>query len=556
MAGQQSELESVKGVAPLRVHITCDVETGGAIEKFELPLVVGILADLSGNVAAAQPTRLFQTDFIHIDDGTFDKVFAAINPRLMFTVENTLGQAGSTRRVNLSFNGLDDFSPQHIVDQIDDLKGLDELDPQRHAQLNLILHAPELQKLEASWRGLQQLVMNTSADTSLKLRLLDVSQEALRLDLEEAVTFDQSALFTMLYQGEYGTYGREPFSVLMGDFEFGRSQADIAMLKGLSSVAAAVHAPFIAAASAQLFELQSFADLRDANDLAATFEGDAMADWRALQAAEDSRYLYLTLPRYRSMRPYDPVESPVAGLPTFLEHSSPRWSNAAWLLTQRIADAFARHGWWAETLGHDGDPVFTGPAEVAITAGNAQALGALGFIALTDRPDGNGAVFPRCQSLHKPQVYDTPEANANTERSVMLPYLLGASRFAHYVALIMSNKVGAFLTRGNVESYLNTWIAQYVCLDDNVSPAIGAAYPLRQAQVSIADVPGAPGCYTATLFLRPHFQLQGLTTSIRLVITLPSCDPSEPGLLLGGKATQQSACDGLCDRDGAGSAGR
>jgi type VI secretion system protein ImpC len=523
MADQQSEPGSVKGNPVPQVHITYEVETGSTFEGLELPLVVGILADVSGNDVAAQPAGLFQRDFIHIDHGTFDKVIAAINPRLSFTVENALGQAGGTRRVNLSFNSLDDFSPRRIVDQVEDLKGLDELDPQLHAQLNLILQAPELQKLEATWRGLQQLVMYTSTDASLKLRLLDVTREALRLDLEEAVAFDQSALFTMLYQAK--SYGGEPFSVLMGDFEFGRSQADIAMLNGLASVAAAVHAPFIAAASAQLFDLQSFAGLGDANDLAATFEGDAMADWRALQAAEDSRYLCLTLPRYLSRRPYDPIDNPVAGLPTFIEHasaSSALWGNAAWLLTQRIADSFARHRWWAETLGTDGAPVFNGPTEVAISAGDAQALDALGFVALTHRPDSNGAVFAGCQSLHKPQAYNTPEANANAMRCVMVPYLLGASRFAHYLAVIISNKIGSLASRSTVESYLNAWVSQYVLLDDNPSPAIAASYPLRQAQVSVADVPGAPGSYSATAFLQPHFQLQGLTTSIRLVIALPT----------------------------------
>lgn len=479
----------------VRVHITYDVQTGGNVEKQELPLVVGILADLSGNAAAAQPTALAERGFTSIDHGTFDQVLAAINPRLSFTVENP----GGARQVNLSFKSLNDFNPRHIADQIEDLIGLDELDQYLRAQLNLILHAPELQKLEASWRGLHQLLINTRTATAVTFRLLDVTQEALRLELEAAVTFDQSALFKLLLQA--GNAGDEPFGVVMADFEFGRSPADISMLGQLFAIAEAVHAPFIAAANAQLIGLQSFEDLNKVNNLALTLQSDAMADWRALQSAEGSRSLYLTLPRYLCRRPYDPINNPAAGLPSFHECSAGLWGNAAWLLTRRIVDAFAQHRWWPETLVTDGFPVATCPTEVAITAANAHSLGALGFIALTHRPDSDEAVFAGGQSL---------------------PCLLDASRFALYMTVIMRSKIGSFMTHSNVESYLNNWISQYVLIDDNASPSIEATYPLRHALVSVTDVPTAPGSYSATVWLRPHFQLQGLTASIRLVISLPT----------------------------------
>lgn len=523
MAGQQSEPVAVQGDPSLQVHITYNVETRAAFEKTELPLVVGILADLSGNHTCAQPKALSELQFIDIDHETFDAAFAKIHPRLSFSVKNVLEQAQSTHHISLSFNCFDDFNPKHVIDQIEALKQFNELDPQFHAQLTLILQAPELQKLEASWRGLHQLVMNTPTGRSLKVRLLDVTQQSLRLDLQKAVTLDQSALFKKVCEAEDVTYRGEPFSVLMGDFEFDRSPADIAMLSSLSAVAAAAHAPFIAAASAQLFDLHTFADLGDVNDLAATFESEEMAEWRALRGSEDARFVFLTLPRYLSRPPCNPADHSACGVEALHEHASAPgavWGNAAWLLTQRVANAFARNRWWAETLGHDGAPVFIGPTDASISAENAQALDTLGFIALTHQPGNDGAVFTDCQSLYKPEVFSSPEANANASRFARLPYLLVASRFAHYIAVIMRSKIGSFMTRATVEAYLNTWITQYVLLDDNASLDIDATYPLREARVVVADVPEHPGSYDATVFVRPHFQLQALTGSIRLAVRI------------------------------------
>ncbi|MEA9977315.1 MULTISPECIES: type VI secretion system contractile sheath large subunit [unclassified Pseudomonas] len=410
-------------------------------------------------------------------------------------------------------------------------------------QLNQILHHPDMQKLEASWRGLHQLVQNTETSTRLKLRLLNVSQKDLQTDLEKAVEFDQSALFKKIYEEEYGTFGGHPFSVLVGDYTFGRHPQDIGLLEKLSNVAAAAHAPFIAAASPRLFDMSSFMEMAVPRDLAKIFESQELIKWRSFRESEDSRYVSLVLPNYLLRLPYGPDTNPVEGM-NFVEdvngtdHSKYLWGNAAWALSQRITEAYAKFGWCAAIRGAEGGGAVEGlpahtfrtssgdlslkcPTEVAITDRREKELNDLGFISLCHKKNTDVAVFFGGQTTNKPKTYNTNEANANARISAMLPYVLAASRFAHYLKVIMRDKIGSFMTRDNVQTYLNNWIADYVLINDNAPQDIKAQYPLREARVDITEVAGKPGAYRATVFLRPHFQLEELTASIRLVANLP-----------------------------------
>ncbi|MDY7560398.1 type VI secretion system contractile sheath large subunit [Pseudomonas sp. 10B1] len=410
-------------------------------------------------------------------------------------------------------------------------------------QLNQILHHPDLQKLEASWRGLHQLVQNTETSTRLKLRLLNVSQKDLQSDLEKAVEFDQSALFKKIYEEEYGTFGGHPFSVLVGDYTFGRHPQDIGLLEKLSNVAAAAHAPFIAAASPRLFDMSSYMEMAVPRDLAKIFESQELIKWRSFRESEDSRYVSLVLPNYLLRLPYGPDTNPVEGM-NFVEdvngtdHSKYLWGNAAWALSQRITEAYAKFGWCAAIRGAEGGGAVEGlpahtfrtssgdlslkcPTEVAITDRREKELNDLGFISLCHKKNTDVAVFFGGQTTNKPKTYNTNEANANARISAMLPYVLAASRFAHYLKVIMRDKIGSFMTRDNVQTYLNNWIADYVLINDNAPQDIKAQYPLREARVDITEVAGKPGAYRATVFLRPHFQLEELTASIRLVANLP-----------------------------------
>jgi type VI secretion system protein ImpC len=410
-------------------------------------------------------------------------------------------------------------------------------------QLNQVMHAQSFQKLEASWRGLHFLVMNTETSTRLKLRLLNASRDELQKDLEKAVEFDQSVLFKKIYEEEYGTFGGHPFSVLVGDFEFGRHPQDIAFLEKMSNVAAAAHAPFLSAASPKLFDMDSFTELSVPRDLAKSFESSELIKWRSFRDSEDSRYVALALPHILMRLPYGPDTKPTEGV-TFKEdvdgtdHSKYLWGNAAYALAQRITNAFAQHSWCAAIRGVEGGGLVEGlpthtfktdqgdialkcPTEIAITDRREKELNDLGFISLCHCKGNDFAAFFGGATSNKAKQYNTNDANANARISAMLPYVLAASRFAHYLKVIMRDKIGSFMTRGNVEQLLNNWIAEYVLLNDDAPQAVKAKYPLREARVDVTEIPGKPGAYNATVFLKPHFQLEELSASIRLVAELP-----------------------------------
>lgn len=410
-------------------------------------------------------------------------------------------------------------------------------------QLNEVLHHPDLQKLEASWRGLHMLVDQTETSSRLKLRLLNVTQNELQNDLEKAVEFDQSALFKKIYEEEYGTFGGHPFSLLVGDYNFGRHPQDVALLEKLSNVAAAAHAPFIAAACPKLFDMNSFTELAVPRDLCKIFESAELIKWRSFRESEDSRYVSLVLPNFLLRLPYGPDTSPVESIGYVedvngTDHSKYLWGNAAWLMALRITSAFAKYGWCAAIRGAEGGGTVEGlpahtfrtlsgdlslkcPTEVAITDRREKELNDLGFISLCHKKNTDTAVFFGSQTTNKAKTYNTNEANANARISAMLPYVLASSRFAHYLKVIMRDKVGSFMTRDNVQTYLNNWIADYVLINDNAPQEIKAQYPLREARVDVSEVAGKSGVYRATVFLRPHFQLEELTASIRLVANLP-----------------------------------
>lgn len=421
---------------------------------------------------------------------------------------------------------------QYRIAQIDDLIS---------RQLSLIMHHPQFQQLEASWRGLHDLVHKTETGTRLKLRVMNATRDELQNDLDNAVEFDQSALFKKIYEEEYGLFGGSPYSALMADFEFGRLPRDVSMLQKLSNVAAAAHAPLITAASPGLFDLQSFRDLDKPRDLAKIFESAELIKWRSFRESEDSRYVALALPHTMMRLPYGPSTIPVNEFHFVEDASRPEfflWGNAAWSLAQRMTEAFTRYGWTAAIRGYEGGgmvgglPIYTFksddgdiavqiPTEVAITDRREKELSDLGFIALCYRKGTDSATFFGGQTANKPKVYVQDDATANARLSSQLPYILATSRFAHYIKVIMRDKIGSFLTQGNVAQLLNNWIAQYVMLNDDAGQELKARYPLREARVDVTADPARPGCYRAVVFLRPHFQLEELTVSLRLVATLP-----------------------------------
>ncbi len=418
-----------------------------------------------------------------------------------------------------------------------------EIDRLISKQLREVMHHPEFQRLEGTWRGLKYLMNQTETSTQLKIKVLNAPKKELLKDLQKAPEFDQSALFKKVYEEEYGVFGGAPFGALLGDFEFGRSGQDIELLEKISQVAAAAHAPFITGTSQSMFNLERYTQLDQPRDLAKIFDTTEYAKWKAFRQSEDARYVALTLPRMLLREPYGPDTVPVEAFDynegvDGREHDRYLWGNAAWAMGARVTQAFAKHGWCATIRGvesgglveglpvhnfrtESGDMVMKCPTETQITDRREKELADLGFAPLVHQKGTSNAAFFSVQSAQKPKVYDSDAATANARISAQLPYIFAVSRFAHYLKSMMRDKIGGYMSRSQAQSFLNTWIANYVVGNDDASFEVKAKRPLREARVDVVDVPGKPGAFRAVAFLRPHFQLDELSVSMRLVADLP-----------------------------------
>ncbi|MBV4366724.1 type VI secretion system contractile sheath large subunit [Erwinia sp. BNK-24-b] len=412
------------------------------------------------------------------------------------------------------------------------------------AQISKIMQHSAFQKLESSWRGLHKLVQ-TSVTENTRIRLFNCSKKELLKDFKTASDFDQSVLFKSIYESEYGTFGGEPYSAFVGDFEFDAMPEDLYLLEQISHVAAAAHAPFLTAVSSGMFGMNSFQEMPRPRDLGKMFDTSDYIRWRSFRQSDDARYVGLTLPRVIGRLPYGAKTTPVE---TFCfeerideesQGASYLWVNAAYELAGRIVCAFEEYGWSAAIRGVEGGglvksmPVYnyvsrTGekithcPTEVAISDRREKELAELGFIPLVYCKGTDYAAFFAVQSANKPRKYDSDLANANARLSSQLQYILTTSRFAHYLKAIVRDKVGSFMSRTECQQFLQTWINQYVVGSDNVGMNIKASHPLREARIDVVEVPGSPGTYRAIAYLRPHFQLEGLGMSLRLVAELPA----------------------------------
>jgi type VI secretion system protein ImpC len=410
-------------------------------------------------------------------------------------------------------------------------------------QLNEVMHAPEFQKLEGSWRGLKYLISQSETSDKLKIKVLNVNKKELLRDLQRAAEFDQSALFKKVYEEEFGIFGGSPFGALIGDYEFGKGGQDIELLEKISQVAAAAHAPFLSAASHEMFNLESYTDIDAPRDMARAFDTTEYAKWKGFRQSEDSRYVALTCPRVLMRLPYGADTVPVDDFNyeekvDGTEHDKYLWGNAAWALGTRLTNAFALYGWCACIRGvesggiveglpvhnfktGEGDVAMKCPTEVPITDRREKELADLGFVPLVHCKDTDYAAFFSVQSAQKPKLYDAPAATANARISAQLPYILAVSRFAHYLKAMMRDKIGGYMSRGDAEQFLNRWITNYVVGNDDATFSVKAERPLKEARIDVMEIPGKPGCYRAVAFLRPHFQLDELSISMRLVADLP-----------------------------------
>jgi type VI secretion system protein ImpC len=418
-----------------------------------------------------------------------------------------------------------------------------QLDHLVSLQLNEVMHHAEFQQLEASWRGLKYLLSQSETGTMLKLKVLNVSKKELLKDLQRAPEFDQSAMFKKVYEEEFGVYGGSPFGALVGNYDFGKSGQDIELLEKISQVAAGAHAPFLAGTSPDMFNLDSFTQLEAPRDLAKVFDTTEYARWKTFRESEDARYIGLTVPRMLLREPYGRDTVPIDAFDydekvDGTEHDRYLWGSSTWALAARITQSFGRHGWCATIRGVEsgglveglpvhnfntdsGDIAMKCPTETPITDRREKELADLGFIPLVHAKGTDKAAFFSVQSCQKPKAYDKDAATANARISAQLPYIFAVSRFAHYLKAMMRDKIGGYSSRGEIEQFLNQWIGNYVVSNDSASFSIKAEKPLREARIDVVEIPGKPGAYRAVAFLRPHFQLDELSMSMRLVADLP-----------------------------------
>jgi type VI secretion system protein ImpC len=418
------------------------------------------------------------------------------------------------------------------------------IDKQLSSQLNEVMHDPAFQKLEGTWRGLHYLVHQSETGENLKIRVLNVTKKELLKDLEKAAEFDQSSLFKRIYEEEYGQLGGKPYGMLVGDYEFSRTPDDISLLKMIAGVAAASHAPFVANAAPKMFGMDQFTELATPRDMAKIFESVEYTSWKSFRESEDSRYVGLAMPKVLARLPYGPDFKQVTefNFEEFVdgkEHDKYSWMGAAWAYASRITDAYAQWGWMARTRGvegggkveglpvhtfptDDGDVAMKCPTEIAITDRREFELSNLGFLPLIHSKGNDFAVFMGAQSCQKPKTYFDPVANSNAELSTKFNLILNTSRFAHYLKVMARDKIGSFMEVGECGAWLNDWINQFVVANpEDVGDATKARKPLSEAKVEVRAVKGKPGAYEAVAYLKPHYQLESLSTSMRLVAEVP-----------------------------------
>jgi len=422
-----------------------------------------------------------------------------------------------------------------------------QIDQKLTEQVNKIMHNEEFQQLESAWRGLAHLVNNTETDESLKIKVMSISKKDLHKTLKKykGTAWDQSPLFKQMYEQEYGQFGGEPFGCLTGDYYFDHSPQDVETLRAMAQICAAMHAPFISAVAPKTLQFDSWGELSNPRDLTKIFGTPEYAAWRSLRESDDARYLGLAMPRFLGRTPYGAATDPVEAF-DFEEDTEGAdstkytWCNAAYAMSVNINQSFKLYGWCSRIRGiesggavenlpthsfptDDGGVDMKCPTEIAISDRREAELAKNGFMPLIHKKNSDFAAFIGAQSLQKPQEYEDPDATANANLAARLPYLFATCRFAHYLKCIVRDKIGSFKEREDMQIWLNKWINQYVDGDPkNSSESTKARKPLADAEVVVEEDESNPGYYRSRFYLRPHYQLEGLTVSLRLVSKLPS----------------------------------
>lgn len=422
-----------------------------------------------------------------------------------------------------------------------------QIDKKLTEQVNLILHHQDFQQLESAWRGLHYLVNNTETDEQLKIRVMSISKKDMHKTLKKfkGTAWDQSPIFKKIYEEEFGQFGGEPYGSLVADYHFDHSPPDVELLGEMAKIASAAHAPLITGANPSLFQMDSWSEMANPRDLTKIFQTPEYASWRSLRESEDSKYIGMAMPRFLGRLPYGSKTDPVEAF-SFEEDTDGSdatkygWVNAAYGMAVNINRSFKEYGWCSRIRGiesggavenlpshtfptDDGGVDQKCPTEIGISDRREAELANNGMMPLIHRKNSDLAAFIGAQSLHKPAEYDDADATANANLAARLPYLFATCRFAHYLKCIVRDKVGSYKSRDDMQEWLQTWVNQYVDRNSETSPEeVKARQPLAAAEVVVEEIEGNPGYYSSKFFLRPHYQLEGLSVSLRLVSKLPT----------------------------------
>lgn len=423
------------------------------------------------------------------------------------------------------------------------------IDGALNQQVNAIMHHAAFQAMEARWRGLAMLVRQASRGSDVKIKLLSIEWHELARSLERASDFDQSHLFELVYSREFGMAGGEPFGLLIADYYFSPEDPagsdPVSALAHIGMLAAAAFCPLVAGATPKTVGLEDFSELSRIQDFTWLSTDPQRLRWNSLRSSDDARFLGLVAPRVLMRQPLKPHDRRRGDPFPFHEHVSEGgetllWANGAFAFGAVIIRNFLESGWFADIRGVTQDRIDGGllsevevapldlgieseylgaqpPLEVRLTSYQEQQLGELGLIAIGSTYLTPNALFNSNPSLHAPPHYSTDQARQNARLAAMLQYVLCASRFSHYLKVIMRDEIGKLTDARTLERRLDDWLTGYTLGNDDADVALRVRYPLRSAGISVSEIPGKPGSFACTVRLQPHFQLDDISTSFHLI---------------------------------------
>ncbi|NNE63468.1 MAG: type VI secretion system contractile sheath large subunit [Gammaproteobacteria bacterium] len=559
-----------------RVNLTYQSKTGDRVEDVELPFRVMVVSDLTRD----NRSEIFEDqDAVRLNSADIGVLFQKLKPELRFRVADQLRDEGGDLQFQINFQGLDDFAPEKLINAIPALSALlnfndrlsrltagDELQPdkdiefiekvlesesisideiKRNAesfgwlissieekicrQIDTILHHPDFQQMESAWRSIDFLLQRTDFSENCELSIVNVSKQGLMDDFEDAPDIFQSGFYQLVYSEEYGQFGGRPYGLIVGDYEFNPGVPDIKLLQRIASVSAVAHAPFLASASADFFDIDSYSKFSKLRDLASIFEQPRYTKWNSFRATSDARYIGLTMPGFLLRQPHD---ISIGGL-HYLERSKDTdsellWGNGGFALASRLLDSFAQFRWCLNSTGKvsglvEGLTMKSAtsnslsqriPTRFLLTDKRESEVVEQGFIPLSVHKGDDTAAFYSAYSVQSVKKLNDGENDLSVRLAAQIPYLLIVGRISQYLKIMQRENIGSWTNRREIDQELNNWLRQYVSDMDNPAPGVRSRRPLRKAEIKVREVEGKHDWYLTRIEITPHLKFMGKTFSL------------------------------------------